>query len=203
MLTLTTTNGLASKKKSLNMNRVKLFFLMFVCLYSYSCNDKNCDLCCSRLIGKSSVDLNYKTWDRGKAYFQYIIENGVSNDGSCDIDSINIVFTQFRKLEGECLQTGLISLPNIPLRMSENIGFDSLAHFTRWDGDVAGERYRIFESGEFENYLKITDINNNCDKVSGEFQFAVILDVVGFNFIDPASPDTLLFLNGTFEAETF
>ena len=184
------------------MIRIKLLFLFIICLYLCSCYDKDCGICCSDLRGKSSVDLNYKTWDNGKASFQYKIENGVFNDGSCDIDSINLVFTQFNKVEGECLRTGLISLPNIPLKISEDIAFDSLAHFTRWDYDVDGERYRIFETDGIENYLRITDINNNCDKVSGEFQFAVILDVVGFNIIDPASPDTLLFLNGTFEAET-
>ncbi len=70
------------------------------------------------------------------------------------------------------------------------------------DADVYGEKYQFQNISEFESSIQLKKEDNNCQKISGTFQGSFVFNGT-HKLIDPNSPDTLFFTNGTFESELF
>lgn len=65
------------------------------------------------------------------------------------------------------------------------------------DGDVLGDFFRINNNSGTENYIEITQQNNDFKEIWGNFQFEMIKDSINRDSNSPY-PDTLRFTEGKF-----
>lgn len=69
------------------------------------------------------------------------------------------------------------------------------------DGDVLGDLFKVYE-GEEENYIIITEYNEETGEIRGEFEVAFVFDEGPLGTrSDPTVPDTIRFTNGTFHTK--